>query len=359
MKNSVDTECGGILTHLDREGRVWCYDKNVWFMGRAMYTYSLVYNTLDRKEEYLTLADNMYEFLKKCEGEGGRLPFIVNREGEPLVVNDAYYSETFAAIGCAEYYLATGRRDVLESAVKYFDIAYELYKKSLEPSEADGASARTKALGPSMIMLSTAQVFRKVRMEPYHRIARECAEEILTHLTPRGLLENVLFDGGFLDTPHGREINPGHSLEAAWFLLAEGIFRSNERFKRAARQIVDLSMSLGYKGGGIIAFCDCDGHPSTYLEWDMKIWWPQCEAIIANMLCYRTFGDEKYLKDAMALKEYCFTHYSDSECGEWYGYLHYDGTLASTLKGNLSKGPFHLPRMLILMHRMISGLDLL
>ncbi len=359
MKNAVDTEFGGILTHLERDGRVWCYDKNVWFMGRAMYTYSLVYNTLDRKEEYLELAENMYRFLKKCEGEDGRLPFIVNREGAPLVVNDDYYSETFAAIGCAEYYLATGRIDLLASAEKYFDIAYALYKKSLEPTDAPSAAPATKALGPSMIMLSTAQVLRKTKFDKYHRIARECADEILTHLTPKGLLENVLFDGGFLDTPHGREVNPGHSLEAAWFLLAEGIYRSNEKYRYAARQIIDLSMSLGYRDGGIIAFCDCDGHPSTHLEWDMKIWWPQCEAIIANMLCYRSFGDKKYLDYAMALKEYCFSRYADPEHGEWFGYLHYDGTLAETLKGNISKGPFHLPRMLILMHRMEKGLDLL
>jgi N-acylglucosamine 2-epimerase len=30
--------------------------------------------------------------------------------------------------------------------------------------------------------------------------------------------------------------------------------------------------------------------------------------------------------------------------GEWFGYLHRDGTVAQLAKGNLFKGPFHLPR---------------
>lgn len=91
----------------------------------------------------------------------------------------------------------------------------------------------------------------------------------------------------------------------------------------------------------------------------MKLWWPQCEAIIANRLCYEIFGEEKYLKQYESLKEYAFTHMADPEYGEWYGYLHYDGTVSHTLKGNIFKGPFHLPRMLILLDKMERGEKLL
>ncbi len=110
-------------------------------------------------------------------------------------------------------------------------------------------------------------------------------------------------------------------------------------------------MKLGYRDGGIIAFCDCHGAPPAALEWDMKIWWPQCEAMIANRLAYAEFGDRKYLDNFNALKEYVFSRYPDSEYGEWFAYMHYDGTRANDLKGNVSKGPFHLPRMLYLIDR--------
>lgn len=358
LRHAKDLELGGIFNMIDREGAVYGTDKNAWFAGRTMYTYSLAYNELDRNPEYLEMARLMYGFLPKCElDSSGRLPFIVARDGSPIVADDTYFTETFAAIGCAEYYIATGETEAWERAEKYFDIAYRLYKKDLgrTPSQNPFAPS-TKALGPSMIMLSVCQVLRKVSREKYNAIALECADEILVHFIPeKGLLENVTFDGKFLDTPQGREINPGHSLEAAWFLMSEGVYQNNDLYKLKAKEIIDISMRLGYRDGGIIAFCDCDGNPPTQLEWDMKIWWPQCEAMIANRLAYNVFGEERYLKDFEALREFCFERYPDREFGEWYGYVHYDGTLANTLKGNFSKGPFHLPRMLYIVDKLERG----
>ena len=358
MKHAIDRECGGLYNMIDREGRVYGTDKNVWFAGRTMYTYSLAYNELDKNEEYLKIAENMYNFLPKCElDESGRLPFIAARDGRALVVNSAYYSETFAAIGCTEYYIATGKPEAWERAEKYFDIAYRLYKEDLARVPTHNPPVpETKALGPSMIMLSVAQVLRKVEKEKYDRIAKECADEILVHfIEGKGLLENVGLDGEFINTPSGREVNPGHSLEAAWFLMSEGVYQNNDLYKAKAKEIIDISMKLGYHGGGIIAFCDCDGNPPDYLEWDMKIWWPQCEAIIANLLCYKVFGEEKYLRDFEALRDWCFERYPDKEYGEWFGYMHYDGTRSNHLKGNFSKGPFHLPRMLYLVDKLERG----
>ena len=357
-EHAIDREFGGINTMLDREGKPYGTDKNVWFAGRTMYTYALAYNELEKKDEYLEIAKIMYDFLPKCElDKTGRLPFISARDGRALVVNDAYFSETFAAIGCAEYYIATGDRKVWEKAEQYFDIAYRLYKADLARVPSDNPPVpETKALGPSMIMLSISQVLRKVEKEKYDAIAKECADEILVHfIDGKGLLENVGLGGEFIDSPTGREVNPGHSLEAAWFLMAEGVYQNNDLYKAKAKEIIDISMKLGYRDGGIIAFCDCDGNPPSQLEWDMKIWWPQCEAMIANRLCFNVFGEEKYLKDFEALRDWCFARYPDPEYGEWYGYMHYDGTLANTLKGNVSKGPFHLPRMLYLIDTLERG----
>jgi N-acylglucosamine 2-epimerase len=357
-KHAIDRECGGLFNMIDREGRVYGTDKNAWFAGRTMYTYSLAYNELEKNEEYLEIAGNMYAFLPKCElNESGRLPFIVARDGRALVVEDAYFTETFAAIGCAEYYIATGDPEVWRNAQKYFNIAYELYLADLARTPSENPPVpETKALGPSMIMLATAQVLRKVDHDRYDPIARACADEILVHfIEGKGLMENVSLTGGFVDSPTGREINPGHSLEAAWFVMTEGVYQNNGYYKDKAKEIIDVSMAHGYRDGGIIAFCDCDGNPPDHLEWDMKIWWPQCEAMIANRLCYNVFGEEKYLRDFEAIRDWCFERYPDREHGEWYGYMHYDGTLANTLKGNFSKGPFHLPRMLYLVDKLERG----
>ena len=49
------------------------------------------------------------------------------------------------------------------------------------------------------------------------------------------------------------------------------------------------------------------------------------------------------------LKEYSDKYFVDKECGEWYGYLHYDNTPSTVLKGNIFKGPFHIPRFYMIM----------
>ena len=358
MEYAIDRECGGLFNMIDRDGKVYGTEKNVWFAGRTMYTYALAYNELEKNEKYLEVAKNMYDFLPVCElDESGRLSFIASREGKAVVIDSAYFTELFAAVGCVEYYLATKDEKVWHNAEKYFNLAYNLYRKELARTPSDNpVIPETKALGPSMIMLSAAQIMRKVEYDKYNAIAIECADEILRHYVEgKGLLENVSLSGEFVDTPKGREVNPGHSLEAAWFVMSEGVYQNNELYKVKAKEIIDVSMKLGYRQGGIIAFCDCDGFPPDHLEWDMKIWWPQCEAIIANLLCYKVFGEEKYLRDFEALKDWCFSRYPDPEYGEWFGYMHYDGTVANTLKGNFSKGPFHLPRMLYLVDKLERG----
>ncbi|MFV0507231.1 MAG: AGE family epimerase/isomerase, partial [Bacteroidales bacterium] len=38
MKNSIDKECGGFFTCLDREGKVYDTDKFVWLQCRQVWT---------------------------------------------------------------------------------------------------------------------------------------------------------------------------------------------------------------------------------------------------------------------------------------------------------------------------------
>jgi len=76
----------------------------------------------------------------------------------------------------------------------------------------------------------------------------------------------------------------------------------------------------------------------------MKFWWPQNETIIATLLAYVMTGDPKYKHWHQQINQYAYDHFHDKTNGEWFGYLHRDGTIAQTAKGNLFKGPFHLPR---------------
>ncbi len=352
LNNAIDEEYGGIFTCLDKKGNVYGEEKSVWFQGRALYIFAYAYNNVAKDPAYLAAAKKIYDFLPLCSDDSGRMFFTVTRDGKEIQKRRYYFSETFAAIGCCEYYLATGDEKAKELAEKYFDIAYAIYNDpSLTVPKFNPETSKYHALSPCMIMLATSQELRKINAEKYDAIAKQMTEEILIHLTPKGLLENVSPEGEFVNTPVGRTVNPGHSLEAAWFLMYQGILSGDTTLYDKAKEIIDVSMKLGLNNGGIIAFCDCDGYPANALEWDMKLWWPQCEAIIANRMYYYLTGDKKYLKWYEDLKDYAFKYFADEQDGEWYGYLHYDNTVSTTLKGNIFKGPFHLPRMLMIIDK--------
>jgi hypothetical protein len=61
--------------------------------------------------------------------------------------------------------------------------------------------------------------------------------------------------------------------------------------------------------------------------------------------------------DFEKVHDYSFGHFADKECGEWYGYLHKDGTVSHTQKGSMWKGPFHYPRMLMNMEMLFEHLE--
>lgn len=355
LGSSIDYEKGGIFTCVDREGNIYGREKSVWFQGRALWTFSKAYNAIERDPEYLKAAKNIYEFLPKCTDTDGRMFFTVTEDGREIQKRRYYFSETFAAIGCAEFYKATGDEKVLADAEKYFDVAYECFTGVRKTApKTNPENVNMKALSPVMIMLSTAQTMRSAtNKEKYAAIASECLDKILNggFLTEKALLESVSADGKFVNSPNGRIVNPGHSMEAAWFLMLEGIITNNQEAIDAGKKVIDITWPLGWdeKHGGLIAFTDVLGKPPVQLEWDMKLWWPQCETLIALKMAYMLFKEEKYKEMYEKMKDYCKKYFVDSEFGEWYGYLHYDNTVSTTLKGNIFKGPFHIPRLYMIM----------
>ncbi|MEG1068827.1 MAG: AGE family epimerase/isomerase, partial [Ruthenibacterium sp.] len=124
-----------------------------------------------------------------------------------------------------------------------------------------------------------------------------------------------------------------------------------------AEMVFNNAINAGWdkEYGGLLYFIDCLGKPPEAYEHDMKLWWPHNEILIASMMAYRDTQDEKYLAWFDKTLDYCKKVFSDPANGEWYGYLRRDGkpTEPST-KGSTFKGPFHLPRSLIMVDKMID-----
>jgi N-acylglucosamine 2-epimerase len=181
-------------------------------------------------------------------------------------------------------------------------------------------------------------------------IDREIAEIERDFLKPefRCVLEAVGPDGEFQDTFEGRTVCPGHSIEAAWFILEEARHRGDApRLIALATTILDWSLAIGWdeRYGGLVYFTDARGLPSTEYPHDMKLWWPHNEAIIATLLAHLLTGREDYARWHETVHDWAYAHFPDPLHGEWFGYLHRDGSVSTPLKGNMWKGPFHLPRM--------------
>ena len=283
--------------------------------------------------------------------------FIVAREGRPLRMRRYVYSESFAAIANAAFAKATGDDRAAEDAVKCFDTyLHYSFTPGVMPPKFE-PTRPMKSIGPHMIGIVTAQEIR-ANLGDVTISGRSCSEWIDFSLAEierdfmkpehEAVMENVGLNGEIIDHFDGRTLNPGHALEAAWFILHEGRWRGDRRLIRVGLTILDWMWRRGWdeKFGGIFYFRDLRGLPVQEYWHDMKFWWPHNEAMIAMLLAYELTGDSKYARWHQLVHDWSFTHFPDREFGEWFGYLHRDGRVSVPLKGNLWKGPFHLPRML-------------
>ena len=355
MKYGLDRENGGVYTCVDRDGSLMDTTKSVWFQGRFAFICSFAYNNVEKNQEWLDAAKSTLEFIEKhCFDEQGHMYFSVTAEGKPLRKRRYVFSETFAAIAMSEYALATGDKHWAKRAIHVFeDTQRFLATQGFLPAKFE-ADVKLQGHSIVMILINVGSCIRKVVDDP--KLTQQIDESIeklkkyFIHPEFKCLLETVGENGEFIDTNMTRTINPGHCIETSWFIMEEAKLRGWDKpMLDMALQVFDWSWDWGWdkQYGGIINFRDCKNLPPQDYSQDMKFWWPQCETIIASLYAYLGTGDEKYLYRHERISEWTYAHFPDTEYGEWYGYLHRDGTVAQPAKGNLYKGPFHVPRMMI------------
>ena len=355
LEHGLDRKNGGVYTCLDRDGSLMDPTKSVWFQGRFAFICSFAYNNVEKRPEWLEAARLTLDFIEAhCFDNDGHMYFSVTAEGRPLRQRRYVFSETFAAIAMAEYSLATGDRHWAERALQVFDDTQRFLSTPgyLAPKFEESVQLQSHSI--IMILINVGSCLRKVIDDP--KLTQQIDDSIarlkkyFIHPEFKCLLETVGMNGEFIDTNLTRTINPGHCIETSWFIMEEAKLRNWDKgMLDMALEIFDWSWDWGWdkQYGGIINFRDCRNLPPQDYSQDMKFWWPQCETIIASLYAYLATGDEKYLYRHERISEWTYAHFPDDSEGEWYGYLHRDGTVAQPAKGNLYKGPFHIPRMMI------------
>jgi len=352
MKFSPDPVFGGYFTCLDRRGSIYDTDKFVWLQGREVWMFSHLYNNVERRAEWLEMALSGAGFLEKYgRDDEGNFYFSLTREGKPLIQPYNIFSDCFAVMAFGELYRATGTD-------RYGDLAHSTFQNILKRAENPKGHWSKNYPGtrplkgfslPMILSNLSGLIAHLLDKEMVEKIEEECIHEVMDvfYSQEHGLiLENVSPDGSFSDSFEGRLLNPGHAIEAMWFMMDLAERRAD---RQLAHKAVDITLRTVEKGwdeqfGGIFYFMDVKGLPPQQLEWDQKLWWVHIETLISLAKGYRMTDDQRCLDWFEKVDSYTWSHFPDPEFGEWYGYLNRRGEVLLPLKGGKWKGCFHVPR---------------
>jgi N-acylglucosamine 2-epimerase len=403
LKHSLDTKHGGFYTCLDAAGRVYDTDKFVWLQGRQVWTFSMLYNNVaesEQREQWLQTALHGASFLERFGADAsGNFYFSLTQEGAPLVQPYNIFSDCFACMAFAQLGVATGRESFQQKAKTIFENI--LLRQHNWKGAWNKAYPGTRALKnfslPMILCNLTLELGDVISPELAETSVNACVHEVMNvflrseHLpnTNRGkglILENVALDGAFANCYEGRLLNPGHGIEAMWFIMDIAVKQGNmslvELCKETTLRILEHSWDEQY--GGIFYFLDVlgnDAAPPQQLEWDQKLWWVHVETLVALAKAYLHTGDERCAAWLRVVHDYTWSRFPDpasgltservalleqtrnhpddvssashasnqslyKQGGEWFGYLNRRGEVLLPLKGGKWKGSFHVPRSL-------------
>jgi N-acylglucosamine 2-epimerase len=363
LTHSRDTRNGGYFTCLDREGKVYDTDKFIWLQGRQVWCFATMYKHLEKREQWLDMALHGASFLNKYgQDANGDWYFSLTAEGKPLVQPYNIFSDCFATMAFAS--LAT-----LQPNAEWGDVALNTFHNILK--RKDNWKGQYNKAYPGTRPLrnfSLPMILCNLALELEPLIGTKRTNEFLPGIIAEvmdvfyqpefGLvLENVNPDGTFNDSFEGRLLNPGHGIEAMWFLMDLGVRMEDKALIEKAKDIVldTLEYAWDKDFGGIYYFMDVKGHPTQQLEWDQKLWWVHVETLVALAKGFTLTGDMRCAEWFEKVHHYTWEHFKDPEYPEWFGYLNRRGEVLLPLKGGKWKGCFHVPRALFQIQKTLAA----
>ena len=354
MKHSLDQQNGGFFTCLDQFGHVYDTDKFIWLQGRQVWCFAYMYNNIEKKQEWLNIAKHGADFLiKHGRDEEGNWYFSLTAEGKPLVQPYNIFSDCFATMAFAALDKASPSDEYKKIALATFDniIARRQNTKGKYNKNFPGTRSLKNFSLPMILCNLSLELEHIIGKEKVNELVPDIIHEVMeVFYQPKlGLvLENVNVDGSFADCFEGRLMNPGHTIEAMWFIMDLGIRLNDKSLIDKAVTIMLNTLEYGWdkEYGGIFYFLDIQGHPPQQLEWDQKLWWVHVEALVALAKGFQHTGDLRCKEWFEKVHDYTWSHFKDQQYGEWFGYLNRRGEVLLPLKGGKWKGCFHIPRSL-------------
>ncbi|HUH48032.1 MAG TPA: AGE family epimerase/isomerase [Arenibacter sp.] len=362
--HSLDIENGGYFSCLDQKGQVFDTDKFMWLQGRQAWTFSMLYNKVEKKPKWLEIARSGIDFIRKHGmDKEGNFYFSVTKEGKPLVQPYNIFSDCFAAMAFAQYAKATGDPEIRFLAKRTYT---NILRKKYDPKGIYDKNTEIRPLKGfslpmilSNLVLELEDVLDKEEIESTLDFSIHEVMEVFLQKDSGLIYEFVTPDGGLNDSFNGRLLNPGHGIEAMWFMIDIGVRRKDrDLIEKATRTILNiLEYSWDHEYGGIYYFMDALDKPLQQLEWDQKLWWVHLETLVALAKAYEHTRDENIGRWYKKVHDYAWSHFPDPENGEWFGYLNREGKPFLTLKGGKWKGCFHVPRAMFECWRSFANIE--
>lgn len=364
-KHSGDKEYGGFFTCLDREGKVYDTDKFVWLQGRQVWMFSTLFNNLENRDRWLEIAEHGAGFLEKYgRDENGNWYFSLTREGKPLIAAYNIFSDCFATMAFGQLSKAA-RND------RYAEIAVSTFKNIIARSDNPKGKYNKAVTGtrplksfslPMTLCNLSLEIEKLLDKNLVNETIDRCIHEVMEVFYDRDfwlIRENVNPDGSFSDSFEGRLLNPGHAIEAMWFIIDLAERNQDQGLLKKAVDITlhTLDYSWDKQFDGIYYFLDIKGKPVQQLEWDQKLWWVHVEALITLLKGYYHTKNPACLEWFKKLHDYTWSHFPDQQYGEWFGYLNRRGEVLLPLKGGKWKGCFHVPRGLYQVWKILEKLN--
>jgi N-acylglucosamine 2-epimerase len=366
-----DSEYGGYITCFDRVGNITDKNKYIWFQGRNLWMFSKLYNSVEHKEQWLELAACGRDFLVKHAYAGnGRWNYTLDQKGEVTVGTTSIFSDMFVVAGLAEYAIANGSDDDFKLIKNTYDAivenTYDLEFKDIYHNRWD---PKYKRHGIYMINLISTPIVGEVLGVDYVKpLMDHCLEQVLYVFAKdeqKALLEAVGRDGKFIDEPEGRMTYPGHTMEACWACIEEGIRRNDKSIIDRAIEIANWGYNWGYDNefGGIVSYRDikseqplqADWNREVNMQWYDKNFWVNAEALYTLALVALLRNDESDYNKFYQQHSWCKSYFYDPEYGEWYAEVNRDGSVKNSDKGTIWKSAFHVPRALLLTYQAMEN----
>ena len=354
LNNSMDEKNGGYFTCLDREGKVYDTDKFMWLQGREVWCFSFMYNHLEQNEAWLKMAIHGAKFMQQYgRDEEGNWYFSTTAEGKPLVQPYNIFSDCFATMAFASLDKASPNDDYKKIALDTFE---NIIKRQDDwkgkYSKAYPGTRALKNFSLPMILcnlsLELEHIIGKERVDSFIPTVIHEVMEVFYQPELGLILENVYEDGSFCDSFEGRLLNPGHAIEAMWFIMDLGKRLNDQPLIEKACDIMLRTIEYGWdtEHDGIFYFLDVKNKPPQQLEWDQKLWWVHAESLVALAKGYAYTKNERCAQWFTKIHQYTWSHFKDEAYGEWFGYLNRRGEVLINAKGGKWKGCFHIPRSL-------------